>query len=73
MGREALWIFSNRLPSADTGKYASEDQHFTRRETDYLCETCLKAQRVLKTDHFQDVKAQERKSAVSSSHGDMRT
>ena len=38
-----------------------------------LCETCLKAERVLKTDHFQDVKAHERKSAVSSSHGEMRT
>ena len=51
----------------------SEDQHFTQRETDCLCETCLKAERVLKTDHFQDVEAHERKSDVSSGHGEMWT
>ena len=31
---QALWVFGDRLPSADTRKHAPENKHFARRETD---------------------------------------
>ena len=38
---QTLWVFDDRLPSADTRKRAPENEHFARRETDRVRETYL--------------------------------
>ena len=42
---QTLWVFGDRLPSADTRKHALENEHFARRETDCVCETYLNSVR----------------------------